>query len=236
MTKFMTPDGAFAAKLTPQLVFKSIGYQNFETVSQDLQEQMESLINSALKVCRAQILYIDSQFKTEENATVRLKTGERFTSSLLSKCLQNCDGLIVGLITLGKQLDDLIAEVMAEDVLAAYFLDAIGSLIVELAGNQFWCQISEELGEQNMKTTSFISPGFDGFDLAYQRQIFDLLKPEQIGVELTDSYLMVPAKSLTLIMGYGRAIVGAKDGHDCSICGMANCQMRTIGREKDGLN
>ena len=65
--------------------------------------------------------------------------------------------------------------------------------------------------------------------LESQRDVFELLKPEaKIGISLSDeSLLMTPSKSVTAIFGIRDGQKSA-DGHDCSLCGLLECEYRRV--------
>jgi cobalamin-dependent methionine synthase I len=45
------------------------------------------------------------------------------------------------------------------------------------------------------------SPGYSDMSLEMQKKIFKLLKPENIGINLSPSCLMIPEKSVTAFVG-----------------------------------
>jgi hypothetical protein len=51
-----------------------------------------------------------------------------------------------------------------------------------------------------------------------QRQIFEILNPSQIDIQLTASYLMIPRKSLSMVIGLGSNIL--EKGTTCDYCSM----------------
>jgi len=58
-----------------------------------------------------------------------------------------------------------------------------------------------------------------------QRQIFALLDAASAGVRLTEGYMMVPKKSTSMVIGFGREVEHA--GESCDYCSMAaTCRYR----------
>jgi len=73
------------------------------------------------------------------------------------------------------------------------------------------------------------SPGYCGWDISGQRELFEFLSPEQVGISLRESHLMEPLKSVS-----GVLIAGPKGIHDfraaypfCSGCRTHGCQKRS---------
>lgn len=72
------------------------------------------------------------------------------------------------------------------------------------------------------------SPGYCGWDVSGQKQLFEYLKPEEIGIDLTDSFLMQPLKSIS-----GICVAGEKHLFDikpdypfCNECKSRTCTER----------
>ena len=81
-----------------------------------------------------------------------------------------------------------------------------------------------------MSTTSYTSPGSSHFPLKEQKPLFSYLEPDQLGIYLTDSLLMKPVKSLSVILGYGKEIIQAEKSHNCAECDMKDCFIRGINQ------
>jgi hypothetical protein len=72
------------------------------------------------------------------------------------------------------------------------------------------------------------SPGYCGWHISGQRKLFEFLQPAEIGLELTDSYLMRPLKSVSGVIVVGpREIFDFKDDFDfCDECDTRSCRER----------
>ena len=71
-----------------------------------------------------------------------------------------------------------------------------------------------------------LNPGMVGWPLDIgQQQIFSLLDGEEINVSLTDSWMMVPNKSLSLVMGIGPNVSAYETSCEyCSLKGICKYQ------------
>ncbi len=54
-----------------------------------------------------------------------------------------------------------------------------------------------------LMASSPLSPGMPGFAILEQWQVFQLVSAEEIGVSLTSSGIMVPRKSVSMVIGIG---------------------------------
>lgn len=215
-------------RLPREIVLKGIGYPKAELAPQELINLTDEYIEAAVEYADPAVVYRLSSFWVEEPNQVRLADELIIRSERLYDTVKACDGLVVGLITLGADVDKRIKAVSDQDVFGSYLLDVIGSFVLEMVAQQWWQELTAELKQQGFNTSSFVSPGSKVFPLEEQKQIFAFLRPEQIGVSLTASYLMQPSKSLSVVIGYGRNIAQAKYSHDCSACDMTDCLIRGI--------
>ncbi len=77
-----------------------------------------------------------------------------------------------------------------------------------------------------MKGTIPLSPGMVGWPVEDgQTQIFSILDGQEIGVSLSPSFMMSPRKSLTMLIGFGEAILS--QGSTCDYCSLREtCQYK----------
>ena len=77
--------------------------------------------------------------------------------------------------------------------------DAIGTERTEALAD---CFVSYLEREYSMSSLPRFSPGYGDLPLELQKCVFDVLSPEkQIGVFLSDSFIMSPSKSVTAFVG-----------------------------------
>jgi hypothetical protein len=72
------------------------------------------------------------------------------------------------------------------------------------------------------------SPGYCGWDITGQRQLFQALRPEEIGITLRESCLMEPLKSISGVLVAARPEVHRFDNNYpfCSACTTQTCRSR----------
>ena len=77
------------------------------------------------------------------------------------------------------------------------------------------------------------SPGYGDFSLNHQTEIISVLQcPKKIGLTLTDSLLMAPAKSVTAVIGLSR-IKQPCHRHGCEVCEKKRLRFSQIGEKGD---
>jgi hypothetical protein len=133
--------------------------------------------------------------------------------------------------TLGTPLADRIREMFAtNDLGRGWMLDAVASSGADRLSDLLAAGFEDELAEQGHEAPRVLpySPGYCGWTVRGQRNLFARLEPTQIGVTLNDSCLMTPIKSVSgvLVAGPG-AIHRFKPDYDfCDECKTRACGAR----------
>jgi Methionine synthase I, cobalamin-binding domain len=115
------------------------------------------------------------------------------------------------------------------DIMEAYILDAIGSLTVEKAMDKIQENLKNELHKQHLKISNRYSPGYCNWPLFDQAVLFKIIGENPTGIQLSDSCLMTPRKSISGIIGIGKHLKHHKYG--CEICSNTTCIYRKILHE-----
>lgn len=136
-------------------------------------------------------------------------------------------------VTLGEPLSRAVAECFAgADFALGYTLDAMASVAADAAAGLAERRYAQALRGRGWATTDGAvlrySPGYCGWDITGQRRLFAALRPEPIGLTLTDSCLMQPLKSVSGVLIAGpRAIHRFPPTFDfCARCAERTCRDR----------
>lgn len=162
---------------------------------------------------------------------IRLAGGEVLSSRLLARLAGTAESLVLIMSTLGEAIDRLVAEYNRQGLPAeAYVLDAAGSALIDAAGRQLAGRIKEQFQDCGLKTTIPLGPGHSYWPaLQDQRVIFDLLQPVDLGVRVLESGLMLPKKTVSLVMGAGRDLPESAENH-CHYCHLQrSCPLSRAG-------
>jgi len=144
--------------------------------------------------------------------------------------LQGISRLAIGIVTLGHALEKQTSEYFQEkEYSRGLILDAIGTVAVRNLSQYEISIICREAQQMQLQTTKRFVPGTHEWDIKAQKMIFNIMPAYQIDVNLTDSFMMVPAKSLSWAIGIGKHLVNpSKDDNSCRICQAVNCEFRKI--------
>lgn len=122
-----------------------------------------------------------------------------FASKRLAQNLAGCSRVVVFGATLGTECDRLIKTASATDIALAMALQATAASKIEEVCDSLERSIIEE---QNVSLRQRYSPGYFDLDISEQRKIFDLIQiTKRIGLTLTDTFEMIPTKSVTAFIG-----------------------------------
>ena len=98
------------------------------------------------------------------------------------------------------------------------FLDDLGSWAVDQVRQQVCRTIEADATARGWRASASLSPGESEWSVAEQSVIFTLLDTRPIGVVLSESMVMSPIKSLSLIVGIGPGPLGVEGGSNCDFC------------------
>jgi len=129
------------------------------------------------------------------------------SGQLIAQHLARAQEILVMLCTIGSELDNSVSSLFNVDPMIALALDGVGSAAVEMLAIQASNHFENLMKNDGLNTTMPLNPGMVGWSVELgQPEIFSLLDCEEINVSLTDSWMMVPNKSLSLVMGIGKDV------------------------------
>ncbi|MBD3189831.1 MAG: hypothetical protein GF308_04270 [Candidatus Heimdallarchaeota archaeon] len=132
--------------------------------------------------------------------------------------------------TIGKKLEERCKELMIEGKMAlSVTLDAIASVAAEEVAKATNKIILEEMKRTHprLNYTHRFSPGYCTWPLGEgQEMIFNLLPTKCIGVELNESMMMVPRKSVSFAINFGEEIDKMLGLRICEECEIKDCPFR----------
>jgi hypothetical protein len=148
-----------------------------------------------------------------------LADGVPLSGPLIAQHLSPARYLALMVCTIGAAIDDRIALLMSRDPAYALALDGYGSAAAEALGAEVCTRMEQDAARSGQCTSVPLSPGMVGWPVEVgQPQIFSNLDAEAIGVTLNDSALMIPRKSISLVLGFAPTPFDA--GTPCDFCAL----------------
>ena len=207
-------------------IIECMGYgsnSNQELVLSNTEELIKESEKYA-KVIGGYKLFEDNSIKIE-SGKLELNNISFHLDKIIAKQLTKCTSIAFIVVTLGKKYDDWINQYFKRgDPFQGYIADTIGSEMVENAADYIESLVENETKKINLNSTNRYSPGYCGWNVSEQHKFFSLLPQKFCGIELSDSALMNPVKSVSAIIGIGKDC--EKKDYQCSLCSMENCYKR----------
>lgn len=184
----------------------------------------EWALREGLPLLEPAVLYREITTGKLRHERLSLAAGGSLSGRLIAQHLGGAGRVIALLATIGPGLEEIAGELMRTDPLLGWALDALGSAAVEalsLAACNYFEAQAQRAGAQ---TTLPLSPGMVGWPaIQGQAQIFALLDGGEIGVSLTANSLMLPRKTLSMVVGVGAQVT--RGGRSCDYCSLSEtCQ------------
>lgn len=145
--------------------------------------------------------------------------------------LKKAEKIAVFLCTAGHEIGIRSRAAMKDgDLLTGYLYDVIGSEIVEAAVDLMQDNLQETMSAEGRKITNRYSPGYCGWNVAEQHKVFELMPDNYCGIQLNESALMIPEKSVSGFIGIGEGV--RYNPYTCRLCDMKDCIYRKIKDKK----
>ena len=161
-----------------------------------------------------------------------LGDGTVFGSPNLSAALANASQMCCFVATVGPGVDIAVKECFAANRHAdAFILDTLGSMAAEALIDGFHKDFERECRSRGQGVTLRFSPGYCDWDITDQIHLFSLFKEKHpADVELTESCLMSPSKSISGVFGMLPAKLGSdiEKYNPCKSCRQPRCRARRI--------
>lgn len=194
------------SEIKPQ-IYNYLGFKGVAE-SPDTDELIASCLGELEKTAQFNSLY-----RAFENAPEFLKKPP------YESFLAGTAGVILSVTTLGAGVDRLINRLYRTDMARAVVFDACASAYLEAKSDEFERTLGDDL-------TYRFCPGYGGSSVEDLKYIFEILKPEKIGVTLNESLFMLPAKTMAGVIGIGKKVKKTCEG--CFM--LPHCKYREEGK------
>jgi hypothetical protein len=178
---------------------KELFYREIRISAQDeMCSSVEDLLKRALPLTRPKGLFKVAYIESREMPSIKID-GITFRSEVLCENLKKVERVFPFIATCGRELDGL--DLSSDDFLAPYWLDSLKAMALA-ASRDFLRQRLDELYGLNLEKLVTMNPGSadrEVWPIEQQKELFSLFGDveELIGVRLTDSFLMIPNKSVS---------------------------------------
>lgn len=223
---------------------EALGYLGYG--DQELDCELAARFDAIAKECEETLspAYSWAAFAIERNvpdgegAGVYLSgTSARLEGTSMVAHMKGAAGVALLSCTVGMASERAIARYQATSPTEALFYSACASALVEACANRVEAEVVAEASEAGLRTNWRFSPGYGDAPLSMQPSLLRALgAPGRLAVSCTDSFLLVPSKSITAAIGLfepGTSAAGVR--RSCATCLLGQvCMIRKQGRTCHG--
>ena len=146
---------------------------------------------------------------------------------IILRQLRGAEAYALFICTSGMEFEAYLQQLKTEgDMVRTYIADALGSVIAERCADLMEHHLQQSIDKLQWHHTNRFSPGYCGWHVSQQQQLFPLFGGHTCGVRLTDSSLMVPIKSVSGIIGIGPHVRHLD--YTCGLCDFQQCYKRKL--------
>jgi len=129
--------------------------------------------------------------------------------------------LAVIICTIGPELEKQASDYTKNgQALRGMMLDGIGSAAVDMLVPEVLRPIAAEVASRGYEISSPVNPGMPGFAMTEQWNLMDLSQANEIGVSLTQSGILIPQKSVSMVIGIGSHMTRWTPAQVCARCNL----------------
>lgn len=190
----------------------------------------EELIGSCLAECR-EILLPQAAFvripalETDSEDMLSMEGIQFRTGKIIKRMLSGAEAYAILIVTIGQGPESRARQLLEQgEFLEGYITDLLASALVDSVADQVQEQIRHLVAEQGWVISNRYSPGYCSWDVSEQQKLFSLFPENSCNIQLTDSSLMTPIKSISALIGLGPSV--RFQDYTCEICSMKECAYR----------
>jgi hypothetical protein len=181
---------------------KLLGGQKKKRLPKSIRKKVRTARQKLKKLIKPSLHYRIVKPSVTDNAAVQLNETVEFTSAKLAQTLKNAEKMVCFVGTIGNDVENEINRLLGNQKLAAaYILDSMGSVAVENMIDRFQELMENKFSAEDRTVTLRFSPGYCDWPVTQQKKLFNIFDPKQLDVELLDSCLMKPRKSISGVFG-----------------------------------
>ena len=184
-------------------VLRRLGYNKKVEISKSDMQDIELSIEKAEQYCMPSARIIYMPIIARSNNEITLENGIVLISDKLARMLINSEEVLIMGATLGSDVSKKIEdELRFGDKVFSVILDGYASESVDSALDfVMQCETQKLVSKSQVLTKHRFSPGYGNLDMRFQKDLFEMLRFEEMGVTITDSYMLMPEKSVIALAG-----------------------------------
>ena len=169
---------------------------NLVTTAGEVIEEAQGLMDPAAVVAFLKV-------RSFHDRTVVLDEGVTFQGPLAARALAGSREAALAVCTIGAALEDRVRALFSDDPVRALALDGAGIAALRRISEHVVGTVRSRATSKGWGSGMRAQPGQEGWPIEQQGVMFHALPAHEIGVRLSGSGLMIPQKSVSLVVGMG---------------------------------
>lgn len=184
---------------------------------------IDECIEEILEIARTNYIYNIYEVDMEKEVISFENSRFKVEGKDISNHLHNSRKCAIMAVTLGNEVDKRIRYYSKVDLTRSLIFDACATTAIEALCDWVESIIKKIAIKDGYKATSRYSPGYGDLSIEIQPRILNLLDTQKhIGLTVTDTYILLPRKSVTAFIGIGDNVKSQSMG--CKNCSLyQNC-------------
>jgi len=184
-----------------------------------IQEILASVKNNRL--LEPAVTYEYYTINSMNGSQISLDSGEAINGPLIPAIFPEAKELAVILCTIGPKLEKQVTDYSkSKEAMRGMILDGIGSTAVDMMTLEVLRRLTGEVSSRGYEISSPVNPGMPGFPLTEQWNLLGLVNADEISVSLTASGVLVPRKSVSMVIGIGPRMTRWTPAQVCARCSL----------------
>ena len=195
---------AIPPNLPEDAVYRRLGRkQNITAITRTQKDEINAYMHEAVSLIELKGSARTLTIVARSDGRIELEDGTVFESAALAKMLGGCQDVLLMAATAGTAIMQVIAsDIAGANITRGVVLDATASEVVDAGLSWIMAYFNQVLLRQGrIVTRKRFSAGYGDLALVNQRTLYRLLKLERIGIDITESCILIPEKSVSAIAG-----------------------------------
>lgn len=191
-------------ELSKQEILRYLGYRRKQELTAAMDQEIEKMMGEVQEIAVPRYTYkiFDCQANEVERSIEVLGTDLIFEGKSIYNHLKYAKKVALLAATLGIEVERKIRQYSLTEMSKSLILDSCCTEYIEKICDGIECEIEAAVAQEDLVLNRRFSPGYGDLALDIQPKFLAVLEADRrIGLNLSESLLMIPRKSVTAIIG-----------------------------------
>lgn len=206
-----------------QEIYRAMGYDE-SMPEPEILTMLEEVLAKTQRICKPRLFYRICNGEVMSPLHIEIGGVNFRPGKIITDSLAGAELFCLFVVTAGCEFEEFRHSYKeAGDCVREFIADSVGSVLAEACVADLEQRLDREL---EVPHTYPYSPGYCGWKVTEQHLLFGMLPDRPCGIELTESSLMYPIKSISGVIGIGSQV--ERKPYGCAICRNTTCYKRRI--------